>query len=274
MSVYAGCDVGSLTSKAVLMEDGRIIGSAIIKSRPKPDVSARDVMNEVLGSCQMTMGDVARCVGTGYGRDKMGFAHATVSEIQCHARGALWMLPTVRTIIDIGGQDCKAIRLDDHGGVAKFVTNDKCASGTGRFLDVMAGILKVGVDQLGEFSSRSTNPSVLASSCTVWAQADVIKFINSGHAIADVGAGINNAMAGRVAIIANSVGKEKDVCMTGGVAKNSGVVKALENLLGVKIRRLRKADPQLAGAIGAAVLAEEHDQYDEQKEAKHVLCRV
>lgn len=259
MNVYAGCDVGSLTSKAVLMEDGRVIGSAIIKSRPKPEDSAREVMSQALDSCNMTMDDVACCVGTGYGRDKMGFIREAASEILCHAKGAQWMLPTVRTIIDIGGQDCKAIRLDSTGGVAKFVTNDKCASGTGRFLDVMARVLKVGVDQLGEFSSRSNNPSVLASSCTVWAQADVIKFINSGHAVEDVGAGINNAMAGRVAIIANSVGREKDVCMTGGVAKNLGVVSALEKLLGVKIKRLRKADPQLAGAIGAAVLARERN---------------
>ncbi|MDY7030564.1 MAG: acyl-CoA dehydratase activase, partial [Thermodesulfobacteriota bacterium] len=189
--------------------------------------------------------------------EKIPFVHETVSEITCHSKGARWLVPAARTVIDIGGQDCKAIRVDDDGKVVKFVTNDKCASGTGRFLDVMAKVLGIQVDELGRLSSRTKVPVTLASTCTVWAQADVIKYLNSGYAVEDIGAGINTAMANRVAMLVNSVKAEKDVCMTGGVAKNIGVVQSLSKILGHRINVPRRADPQIVGAIGAALLAEE-----------------
>jgi (R)-2-hydroxyacyl-CoA dehydratese activating ATPase len=199
---------------------------------------------------------VGFCVGTGYGRERIPFAGKAMSEIACHAKGARWLLPTVRTIIDIGGQDCKAIRLDDKGNVARFITNDKCASGTGRFLEVMARILGVELEELGRISAQASSPVNLAATCTAWAQAEVILHLNSNASKADLAAGINDAMAARVAILAKSVGMEKDVCMTGGVAKNQGVVGAMEKQLGAPIRRLRM-DPQLMGALGAAVFARE-----------------
>lgn len=257
MSIYAGCDVGSLTSKAVLIKNGKIIGSAIIKSKTRPEKSAHEVMDQVLEKNNLIMDDITRCVGTGYGREKMRFAHSVKSEIACHAKGALWLLPSVRTIIDIGGQDCKAIKLNGAGVVENFITNDKCASGTGRFLEVMADVLQIDINELGNLSARARSPIMLASTCTVWAQADVIKYLNSGYSVEDIGAGINSAMAKRVAILANTVKVEKEICMTGGVAKNSGVVSTLEKILGFRIRKIRRADPQLAGAIGAAVFAQE-----------------
>ncbi len=257
MSIVAGCDVGSLTAKAVIMEKGRIISSALLRSKTNPQLSAEAVMQEALSKAGLSMDDIRYCIGTGYGRKNISFVDKDISEIACHGRGARWLNPGARTIIDIGGQDCKAVRLDKDGNVVKFVANDKCASGTGRFLEVMARLLDIPIEEMGSLSSKSTAPITLSSTCTVWAQADIVKYINSGHKIEDIGAGVNSAMAKRAAILANSVGIEQDVCMTGGVAKNEGVVQDLEKLLGKNIKKMRKADPQIAGAIGAAIFAME-----------------
>ncbi|MEW5733387.1 MAG: acyl-CoA dehydratase activase [Thermodesulfobacteriota bacterium] len=255
--IFAGCDVGSLTSKAVVLSGNRILGSAVIRSRTMPEETARKVMDEALAKAGLSMKDVKGFGGTGYGRDKIGFVNHVNSEIACHARGARWLVPNARTVIDIGGQDCKAMRLAEDGSITKFLANDKCAAGTGRFLEVMAKALGVPIEELGKLSARAKKPVCLASTCTVWAQADVVSYLNAGETIEDLGAGINNAMANRVATLANSVKPDRDVCMTGGVAKNQGVVRALEKLLGYSIVIPRKADPQLAGAIGAALLAAE-----------------
>lgn len=254
--IVAGCDVGSLTSKAVLLNSKRILGHAIIKSGFKPEESAQEVMEKALQAANLSMKNIGFCIGTGYGRDKIPFIGKALSEIACHAKGAQWLMPSVRTVIDVGGQDCKAIKLDTKGGVVKFFTNDKCAAGTGRFLEVMAKLLGVDLDELGRLSIQAKSPLLLASTCTVWAQAEVIHHLNAKKTKADISSAINQAMAARVAILARSVGLERDVCMTGGVAKNAGVVSALEKLLDVNIRRL-KVDPQLVGALGAAVYAKE-----------------
>ena len=214
-------------------------------------------MQGALESAGISKDDIDYCIGTGYGREKIEFVDEVVSEIKCHGRGARWMLPTAETVIDIGGQDCKTMKLDKNGNVGRFSANDKCASGTGRFLEVMAKVLNVEIDELGKLSSKAKNPITLASTCTVWAQADVIKYINSGVPIEDIGAGINTAMAGRVAILVNAVKPEGDIFMTGGVAKNIGVLETLEKMIGKRIKRARKADPQIAGAIGAALLSME-----------------
>ncbi len=253
--ITAGCDVGSLTSKAVIIRDGRIVGSEILRSRSKPENSAQRVMEAALDKVGMSLDDIEYCIGTGYGRDKIPFVNESRSEIACHGRGAQWLAPTTRTVIDIGGQDCKAMRVSNTGVVEKFLTNDKCAAGTGRFLEVMAKVLGVSVDDLGKMSKKAREPVTLASTCTVWAQADVIQYINSGISLENVGAGVNNAMANRVATLANAIKAKREVAMTGGVAKNKGVVRALEKMIGYKVTVIRKADPQLAGAIGGAVLA-------------------
>jgi len=255
--IVAGCDVGSLTSKAVLMQDGRIVGSAVIKSKAKPWESAEAVMHQALSAAGLEMADVRYAVGTGYGRDRIPFVAEAVSEIGCHGRGARWLVPSARTVIDIGGQDCKALRLDGDGNVEKFIANDKCASGTGRFLEVMARVLGVELGDLGEMSSRSRHAVTLANACTVWAQADVIKHLNDGVPVEDIAAGVNNAMAARMATLVRNLGIAPDVCMTGGVAKNSGVLSGIEKLLGVRLKRIRREDPQIAGAIGAALIAAE-----------------
>jgi len=255
--IVAGCDVGSLTAKAVVLNQTKIMGFAVIDARSNPARSAEEVMQMAITVAKVGRHDIKCCVGTGYGREKIEFAHACFSELVCHAKGAHWIMPTIRTIVDIGGQDCKAMRLDKHGRIIKFMTNDKCAAGTGRFLEVMAKHLGIRLDELGELSSQAKNHLNLAAACTVWAQAEVIHHINDGKSIPDICAAVNQAMAKRVSIIVNSLGIERNVCISGGVAKNTGVVKSLENLLGVKVKRLPKIDPQMVGALGAAVLARE-----------------
>ncbi len=255
--ITGGCDVGSLTSKGVLMKGNRVIGAEIIKSKVKPQDSANAVMSAVLEQSNLGPENVKYWIGTGYGRNKIDFVKETLSEIACHGKGAKWLLPSTRTVVDIGGQDAKTFKIDEAGHVEKFLTNDKCASGTGRFLEVMAKVLGLKMEEMGQLSAKADSPITFAASCTVWAQADVIKYLNSGYKIENIAAGINNAMASRVAVLVSSIKAEKDICMTGGVAKNSGVVNALEKLIGHKIRKIRKQDPQLAGAIGAALYAEE-----------------
>jgi predicted CoA-substrate-specific enzyme activase len=258
MTVTAGCDVGSLTAKVVLMRQNRILGSSVVRSRVNPRESADEALRAALTDSGLGRDDIACCVGTGYGRDRIAFVDETLSEIACHGRGAHWLLPSARTIIDIGGQDCKAMHIDAAGKVTKFITNDKCASGTGRFLEVMAQVLGIDIGALGAHYGKSKAPVRLTSTCTVWAQADVIKYLNAGYAIEDIGAGINAAMANRVAILINTIKVERDVIMTGGVAKNDGVLSVLGQVLGLRIKKIRKADPQLAGAIGAALIAREN----------------
>lgn len=258
MKHVAGCDVGSLTSKAVIMNKGKIIGSAITRSKADPVISAETVMSEALENAGRTKEDIAYCVGTGYGRKRIPFVDKALSEIACHGKGAKWLIPSASTIIDIGGQDCKVVKIDTTGKVEKFITNDKCASGTGRFLEVMAKLLNVDISKMGDLTMKSTAPVTLASLCTVWAQADIVKYLNSGTKIEDIGAGVNSAMAKRASILVSSIGAEDDVCITGGVSKNKGVVSDIEKLIGKKIKKARKADPQLAGAIGAALFALEN----------------
>jgi len=254
--IAAGCDVGSLTTKAVILNESRILGQALIRSTFDPERPAAEVMEKALASARLSQDDIGFLVGTGYGRERIGFVKKTYSEISCHAKGVHFLHPSIRTIIDVGGQDCKAIRLDARGEIEKFITNDKCASGTGRFLEVMSRLIGVDLEDLGRIAAQSTAPVTLAGACTVWAQAEVVVHLNAGRPKADLAAGINEAMASRIAILAKAVGIEKDVCMSGGVAKNAGVVAAMERQLDLPIRRLR-VDPQLMGALGAAVFARE-----------------
>ncbi len=254
--ITAGCDIGSLTTKVVVLNKTRVLDFAVARSHYDPVVGITEVMDRVLESTGIDMKDIAYCVGTGYGRERIPFADKAVSELACHARGAKWLMPSVRTIIDVGGQDCKAMHLDARGNIEKFCANDKCASGTGRFLEVMAKLIGVELEDLGKLAGEARDPIQLAATCTAWCQAEVICKLNLKVPKADIAAGINNAMAARVAMLAKAAGVEKDVCMTGGVAKNVGVLKALEVHLEVPMRRLR-VDPQIVGALGAAVIAKE-----------------
>jgi len=252
--LVAGCDVGSLTAKALLMEDGSILSGEVRRVKPKPELSAREVMEEALRKAGRRWEEVAYCVGTGYGRVRIPFAQENVSEISCHGKGAQWLVPSARTVIDIGGQDCKVIRVDGEGRLVNFVMNDKCAAGTGRFLELMARTLGVGVEELGRLSLSSTRPVPITNLCTVYAKSEVLFHLAEGARAEDLAAGINQAMASRVKALASRVGVEREVVLSGGVAKNEGVVRYLQEMLGVPLVRL-EFDPQLVGALGAALFA-------------------
>ncbi len=252
--LVAGCDVGSLTAKAVILGDGELIAQHIVRGRTNPEESARQVYEAVLSKAGITEKDVRYCIGTGYGRKKIPFVNDVMSEIACHGMAVKWLLPSVRTIIDVGGQDAKAIRVDEKGDVARYVYNDKCASGTGRFLEIMSTAMGIGLEQLGQKSLESKTPIKISSQCTVFAETEVISQMNNGAKLPDLINGLHFAMAHRVASLARSIEFEKDVAMSGGVAKNIGMYRALEQALNLTFIKT-KSDPQINGALGAALFA-------------------
>jgi predicted CoA-substrate-specific enzyme activase len=255
--IVGGCDVGSATGKAVVMKDSTIASYIIIPSTTKPEVTARIATDEAIKKAGLSsLDDLQYIVGTGYGRLKVPFANENISEITCHARGAHWLCPTVRTVLDIGGQDCKAMSIDDKGKVIDFVLNDKCAAGTGRFFENMARALDCGLEGLSSLSLQSKNPAIITSQCSVFAESEVITLINEGIELTDIAAGLLNSIAARLGSMLRRIGLVEDVALTGGCAKNDGLVKILEDKLGISVKRLSE-DPQIMGAMGAALIAKE-----------------
>jgi len=252
--VVAGCDVGALTAKAVVMKNDKILGFEIIRTRAKAVQSAADVMDKLLNKLDLSYEDIDYCVSTGYGRNIIPFAHDDVSEISCHGRGASWLVPTIRTIIDGGGQDCKAIRVDENGIVEDFRMNTKCAAGTGRSLELMAEGLGVDVSRLGPLSLEASDPVVLQEPCCIITEIEIRHLVLEGRDNADIAAGISDITARRILHLARNLGVRKDVGLTGGIAKNVGVVDCLERALKMKLVEFPE-DPQIIGAIGAAVFA-------------------
>ncbi len=253
--IYAGVDVGSLATKSVIIRDGEITGHAIIPSGHNSEESGLTALAQALNNAGLERSDVTHIVSTGYGRITASYATKTVTEITCHAKGANYLFPNVRTIIDIGGQDCKAIRVDPDGTVADFAMNDKCAAGTGRFLEVMAGVFKVPLAQLGELALEAEAIVPMSSTCTVFVESETISLLARGEKPKNIQAGIHHSIALRIAGLFSRVGIRSDVYFSGGVAKNKGMRKALEEVLKVTIVE-PVFDPQLTGALGAAVLAE------------------
>lgn len=254
--IFAGCDVGSLTAKAVLMTDaGDLLASEVIRTTTSPDKSSYEVLDRVLTKAGYSLSDIVYCVGTGYGRKHIPFANAAESEITCHARGANWSDKSVRTIIDIGGQDAKAIRIDEHGTVMKYVYNDKCASGTGRFLEIMAQAMDIKLEDMGDISLQAKSPVTISNQCVIFAESEIVSLINEDRSIPDIVSGLHQALAKRAAALAKSIGVEKQVTMSGGVAKNEGILSALQHALGTEI--IRTKTPQINGALGAALIARE-----------------
>jgi predicted CoA-substrate-specific enzyme activase len=255
--IVGGCDVGSATAKAVVMKDGALLSHAIVPSGTKPELAARKAMDDALGTASVgAIEAVDYIVGTGYGRLKIPFAGENVSEITCHARGAHWMSPAVRTVIDMGGQDCKAISIDDEGGVADFAMNDRCAAGTGRFFEAMARVLDCGFEGLSSLCLQGENPATISSQCSVFAESEVITLLNDGVELADIVAGLHHSIARRIHSLARRVGLVEDVCLSGGCAKNEGLASVLAEKWGVSVKTLPR-DPQIAGALGAALIAGE-----------------
>ncbi|UZT81987.1 (R)-2-hydroxyglutaryl-CoA dehydratase activase HgdC [Caproicibacterium sp. BJN0003] len=247
-----GIDVGSTASKCVILKDGKeIISKSLIPVGTGTSGPSRAI-SEVLNNVNMKKEDMAYILATGYGRNSIDWVDQQMSELSCHARGAYFVFPDVHTVIDIGGQDVKVIQIEN-GAMVNFQMNDKCAAGTGRFLDVMARVLEVNVKDLGMLAAQSTKRVAISSTCTVFAESEVISQLAQGSDKCDIINGIHHSVAARVVGLAHRVGVRDRVVMTGGVAQNSGVVSALQEELGHQVYTTPLA--QYIGALGAALFA-------------------
>lgn len=255
VNAFAGVDVGSLGTKTVILIDGEIAGYSIIPTGINTEENGLNGLAKALENAGLQRDDLKYIVATGYGRISAPYANKTVTEITCHAKGAHYLHPKTRTIIDMGGQDCKAIRLDEDGNVVDFAMNDKCAAGTGRFLEVMANVFRVSLAELGPLALKATKILPVSSTCTVFAESETVSLLARGEKPENIIIGIHHAIANRVSGMFSRVGIESDVFFSGGVAKNVGMRKALEDVLNITIAEPEK-DPQLVGAIGAAVIAQ------------------
>lgn len=257
--IVSGIDIGSLSGKCVIIrkdsnDEVNVLSSAVIYTSPDSEGTAREVMQKALDTAGLRQGDLNYIVSTGYGRVNVPFANENITEISCHAKGVNWLFPKVRTILDVGGQDCKVISCKENGKVVNFVMNDKCAAGTGRYLERIAATLGVGLEELGPLSIEGYDtPEFIKSYCAVFAERDVINLLRQGKKKADIIAGACDALVKRFSALILKVGMQEDFAMSGGVAKNIGIVKRLEARFGVKV--YLATDPQIIGALGAAIFA-------------------
>jgi predicted CoA-substrate-specific enzyme activase len=255
--LYLGIDIGSLSCDALLLDDdGRTVAWSVVPTGARNQVAIERARDEVLREAGATAADVAATVATGYGRDRVPDRLASVTEISCHARGISHLLPGTEVLIDIGGQDSKAIRLDASGAVAEFAMNDKCAAGTGRFLEAMARALEVDVGDLDALDAGARGGLTLSSMCTVFAESEVVSLIAEGTATSEIARGLHRAIASRTQSLVRRVAprlEDLQVAMSGGVARNPAVVRALSEQLGVGI--VVPDEPDTVGALGAALIA-------------------
>jgi len=250
---FAGIDIGSTMTKVAIMGN-ELVASVIGPTGPEHRRLAYKVMEEALANGRLAFQELAYVVATGYGRINVPFADKQVTEITCHAKGLHSLLPSARTVVDIGGQDSKGMKLKD-GKVVSFVMNDKCAAGTGRFLEVIAEALGVPLTQLGEISLSAERAATVSNTCTVFAEQEVVSQLAAGEPVANLVAGIHEAIATRVYALVSKLKIELDVAVTGGGAKNIGLVRALETRFGCQV--LVPPEPLLTGAIGAALVGKD-----------------
>jgi predicted CoA-substrate-specific enzyme activase len=253
---FLGVDVGSTTTKALLLDaELRALGSRLLRTGHEPRAAADRLRAELLAAAGLASDAAVPTVATGYGRALVGWAGSTVTEITCHARGVRHLCPGVRTVVDIGGQDSKVIRLDEQGLVQDFAMNDRCAAGTGAFLDVIAGRFGLTLEDLGRLHERGAEPLDVSSTCVVFAETEVVGLISQGRRLDDVLAGVHRAVARRVAATVRQLGAVEPIWMSGGVALNETVRRELELAVGRPVRR--SPEPQLTAAWGAALIAAE-----------------
>ncbi len=255
--LFGGIDIGSLTGKAVIMEDTKILSSAIIQVKRNPVLTSELVYLEALNKVNLKPENIEYCVGTGYGREQIPYINKSLSEISCHGKGANFLNNEIRSVIDVGGQDCKVISIDGNGELLDFRMNEKCAAGTGRYLEIMADLLGLSLSELGQLSLKSKSPISISSVCSIYTQSEVLNYISRKIKKQDIAAGINYAMAKRVEKMTEKISLHPKFTVTGGVAKNVGVVKSLESLMNVEFQPLA-VDSQLIGSLGAAVFAKSY----------------
>ena len=251
--LVAGVDVGAATAKSAILSENGLCSYAIMPTGFDVIRVSHEVVEMALEKVGCHLEDLERIVSTGYARNSIPFANRTVTEILCHAKGANFLRSEARTVIDIGGQDSKVIRLNGTGDVLDFVMNDKCAAGTGRFFEVMARVLQVEISEMGPIALKSENPCPVSSTCTVFAETEMVSLRAEGKTREDILAGIHKAAALRITTMGRAVGFVKQVMLTGGVAKNVGMKKFLEDK--IKMEIVIPEEPQIVGALGAALYA-------------------
>ena len=257
MKYFGGCDAGSTYTKCVIIdENGKIAAADTKRSRINPVLSAKDALDEAVSQVDglNSAEELTYLIGTGYGRNKVPFADENISEISCHAMGVHVTDPSVKAIIDIGGQDVKGIAIDTDGTVLNFAMNDKCAAGTGRFFESMARAFEMSLDEFSNLSLTAKNVIPITAQCAVFAESEVISLVGEGKPMEEIAAGIQLSVAKRCFVMAKKAGAADSVTLTGGCAKNEGLKKAIEKVLKINVVDL-PTDPQLMGALGAAEYA-------------------
>ena len=257
MKYFGGCDAGSTYTKCVIIdENGKIAAAVTKRSRINPVLSAKDALDEAVSQVDglNSAEELTYLIGTGYGRNKVPFADENISEISCHAMGVHVTDPSVKAIIDIGGQDVKGIAIDTDGTVLNFAMNDKCAAGTGRFFESMARAFEMSLDEFSNLSLKAKNVIPITAQCAVFAESEVISLVGEGKPMEEIAAGIQLSVAKRCFVMAKKAGAADSVTLTGGCAKNEGLKKAIEKVLKINVVDL-PTDPQLMGALGAAEYA-------------------
>lgn len=257
MAYAAGVDVGSTQTKAVIInEDREVVGRGLIDTGANVIQAAQHAFANALEDGGMREVEVEYVIGTGYGRYRVTFGNAQVTEISCHGKGAVHMFPNTRTVVDMGGQDTKAIKVDESGDIIDFCMNDKCAAGTGRFLGAASMALDIPLAELGETALKATKPVRISTTCTVFAESEVLSWLGKGKKIEDILWGVHTSIATRSVGLLRRVGVESEITFTGGVSRNVGMRKALEDNLGAKLNVSEES--HFMGAIGAALFALDH----------------
>ncbi|MBC8276408.1 MAG: 2-hydroxyglutaryl-CoA dehydratase [Chloroflexi bacterium] len=254
--IAMGCDVGTSAVKVAIMEDGTIVTHAITPTEGRITQATEKCVNKVLSNVRLSLNDIKYCAGTGWGVRYLSFPHTEESSMRCLARGCCWAVPGARTVLDLGGLSSTAISIDEKGNTLEYRTNDKCASGTGRFLEIAAEALEVKTEDMGALALSAKEKVDITNQCAVFMESELVAHVNEGREVPDIAAGIAYSIGLGLSTLANRLGVRKECVMTGGVAKNKAVVRALEESLGVETKGT-EVDPQIIAAIGAALCAQE-----------------
>jgi predicted CoA-substrate-specific enzyme activase len=255
MVYVAGIDIGSAFSKAVVMAEGKIISYQVMPSGGDYRLAAEQVAEEALSKAKLSLKDLAYTVATGYGASNVSFSHQVTADISCQGRGIFYLFPSVRTVIDIGGQFTKVFKVDERGRSTAFLLSEKCAAGSGRFLQIIARVLQIGLEDIGELSLKSENRVDFNTGCAVFAESEVVSRIAEGAAKEDILAGLHRTLAAKIQTMVERLGIEPDCAVVGGGAKDIGLVKSIEEKMACKL--LVPEEPQIVAALGAALIAEE-----------------